>query len=99
MSSVHYGVNVCMYECLQENSVCILMISGDYPACISLVSINFDSSVQNSFYPQEHGEATTVIPEIFALLICAHLIFVVYYLQFQVAVKLCCSKNLLQLNF
>ena len=42
----------------------------------------------------------TVIPEIFASLIFARLIIVViYYLWFQVAVKLHCSKALLQLSF
>ena len=42
----------------------------------------------------------TVIPEIFALLIFAHLIFaVIYYLQFQEAGNIRCSKNVLKLNF
>ena len=44
--------------------------------------------------------SNTVIPKIFTLLIFARLIFtVIYYSWFQKAVKVCCCKSLLQLNF
>ena len=43
---------------------------------------------------QHTVQTCTVIPEFFTLLIFAHLIFVViYYLQFQEAVNIHCSKN------
>ena len=43
---------------------------------------------------------STIIPEIFSLLIFAHIIFVVIYcLQFQESVNIRCSKNSLKLSF